>query len=196
MARNKQFDEQEALHSVMRLFWAKGYGATSMQDLEMATGLTRTSLYNAFGNKNRLFKKALGLYISLVQAQFQQIVAQASTARAAIRGLLDGVIDLHFSKDSPGGCLVVLSVMESSQHDTETMAMAEAMFKAEQQMLVEILDGGKKRGELAADFPVEGTAIALAAVASGMVVLAKAGVPAARLGEMTRATLRLLGDEA
>jgi len=196
VARNKQFDEQEALHSVMRLFWAKGYGATSMQDLEMATGLTRTSLYNAFGNKNRLFKKALGLYISLVQAQFQQIVAQASTARAAIRGLLDGVIDLHFSKDSPGGCLVVLSVMESSQHDTETMAMAEAMFKAEQQMLVEILDGGKKRGELAADFPVEGTAIALAAVASGMVVLAKAGVPAARLGEMTRATLRLLGDEA
>lgn len=192
MARNKQFDEQQALQAVMRLFWAKGYGATSIQDLEAATGLTRTSLYNAYGNKNSLFKKALRLYISLVQTQFQQIVVQAPTAREAIRGLLEAVIDLHFSKDSPGGCLVVLSVMESSQHDAETMAMAEAMFQAEQRMLAEILEGGKARGELAADLPVEGTAIALAAAASGMVILAKAGVPAARLGEMVRATLRLL----
>lgn len=192
MARNKQFDEQQALQAVMRLFWAKGYGATSMQDLEAATGLTRTSLYNAFGNKNRLFKQALGLYISLVQEKFQRIVEEAPTAKDAIKGLLEAVIDLHFSKDSPGGCLVVLSVMESSQHDAETMAMAEAMFQAEQRMMVEILEGGKKRGELAADFPVAGTTVALAAAASGMVVLAKAGVPAARLGEVARATLRLL----
>ncbi len=192
MARNKQFDEQQALQVVMLLFWAKGYGATSMQDLEAATGLTRTSLYNAFGNKNRLFKQALGLYISLVQEKFQRIVQEAPTARAAVSGLFEAVIDLHFSKDSPGGCLVVLSVMESSQHDAETMAMAEAMFQAEQQMMVGILEGGKKRGELAADFPVVETAIALAAAASGMVVLAKAGVSAARLGEVVRATLRLL----
>lgn len=192
MARNKQFDEQQALQAVMRLFWAKGYGATSMQDLEAATGLTRTSLYNAFGNKNRLFKQALRLYITLVQEKFQRIVAQAPTARAAISSLFEAVIDLHFSKDSPGGCLVVLSVMESSQHDAETMAMAEAMFQAEQRMLVAILEGGKERGELAADFPVAATATALAAAASGMVVLAKAGVPAATLGEMVRAAVRLL----
>lgn len=192
MARGKQFDEREALQAVMRLFWAKGYGATSMQDLERATGLTRSSLYNAFGNKNQLFKQALGLYVQLVQEKFQRIVEQAATAKAAVGGLLEAVIDLHFSKDSPGGCLVVLSVMESSQHDDETLAMAESMFQAEQRMLEEILVSGKRSGELVADFPVEGTAAALAAAASGMVVLAKAGMSAARLSEMVRATLRLL----
>lgn len=192
MARSKEFNEQQALWAVMRLFWAKGYSATSMQDLESATGLTRTSLYNAFGNKNALFKKALGLYIAFVQEKFQRIVEQAPSARAAIRGLFEAVIDLHFSKDSPGGCLVVLSVMESSQHDAETMAMAGAMFQAEQRMLEGILEGGKQRGELAAELPVAPTATALAAAASGMVVLAKAGASAARLSEMVRAAVRLL----
>ncbi|MEW6594636.1 MAG: TetR/AcrR family transcriptional regulator [Thermodesulfobacteriota bacterium] len=192
MARSKQFDEQQALVAAMRLFWAKGYGAASIQDLEAVTGLTRTSLYNAYGNKNSLFKKALGLYIALVQEKFQQIVMEAPTAREAIRGLLEAVIDLHFSKDSPGGCLVVLSVMESNQHDAETMAMAEAMFQAEQRILVEILEKGRERGELDAALPVAATATALAAAASGMVVLAKARIPAARLSEMVQATLRLL----
>jgi TetR/AcrR family transcriptional repressor of nem operon len=190
--RGKSFDEQQALEAAMRLFWTKGYAATSLQDLEAATGLNRTSLYNAFGNKNSLFKKALGRYMGMVRQRFREIIDRAATSREAVQGILETVVYLHFSKESPGGCLAVLSAMESSQHDAETLAMTAAMFGDKRQMLIGLLERGKARGEFHRDFDVTGTATALAAVASGMVVLAKAGLPATAIAGMIQPVLALL----
>lgn len=57
MGRTKAFDEEAALAAAMRLFWQKGYGATSIGDLERAMALKRTSIYNTFGNKRALFQR-------------------------------------------------------------------------------------------------------------------------------------------
>jgi TetR/AcrR family transcriptional repressor of nem operon len=192
MGRGKSFDEQQALEAAMKLFWAKGYAATSVQDLEVATGLNRTSLYNAFGNKNSLFKKTLHRYMEMLDQNLREIIARAPSTRQAVKGILEAVIDLHFSKESPGGCLAVLSVMESSQHDAETLAMTAGIFGDERQMLIGLLERGKTRGEFHRDFDATGTATVIAAAASGVVVLAKAGLPASALAGMIPPVLALL----
>ena len=58
--RPREFDAGAALDGAMRLFWRVGYEAASLPDLEAATGLARSSLYNAFGSKRDLYLKALG----------------------------------------------------------------------------------------------------------------------------------------
>ena len=60
--RPREFDTDEALASALRVFWAKGYDGASLTDLTEAMGITRPSLYAAFGNKEALFKRALDLY--------------------------------------------------------------------------------------------------------------------------------------
>src|ERR1700756_3144866 len=45
------------------LFWERGYEMTSIGDLEKKTGLDRSSLYHAFGNKHALFEAALRCYV-------------------------------------------------------------------------------------------------------------------------------------
>ncbi len=64
MARGpeKQFDPEEALKKAMKLFWAQGYAATGMAELQSAMGIGRKSLYDTFGNKRQLFIKTLQLY--------------------------------------------------------------------------------------------------------------------------------------
>ena len=62
MARPREFNEDAALDAAMHCFWAKGYQATSVRDLEAETGLTTPSLYNAFGDKRALFRRALERY--------------------------------------------------------------------------------------------------------------------------------------
>jgi AcrR family transcriptional regulator len=52
----------EALGAALRVFWSKGYEGASLTDLTEAMGVTRPSLYAAFGNKEELFHKALDLY--------------------------------------------------------------------------------------------------------------------------------------
>ncbi|MEJ0106748.1 MAG: helix-turn-helix domain-containing protein [Bacteroidota bacterium] len=59
MARTKVFDEQMVLDKAMNLFWQKGYNATSAQDLVNGLSISRSSLYDTFGDKHSLFVKAL-----------------------------------------------------------------------------------------------------------------------------------------
>ena len=58
MPRTKQFNEEEILKKAMELFWEKGFHATSIQDLVAHLGINRASLYDTFGGKEELFKKA------------------------------------------------------------------------------------------------------------------------------------------
>src|SRR5690606_8821359 len=63
MARPRTFEEEQALEAAMRAFWRRGYEATSTQDLCAATGLGRSSVYNAFDSKRELFTRALRRYM-------------------------------------------------------------------------------------------------------------------------------------
>jgi len=55
MARQREFDTEKVLDSIKNLFWKKGFNGTSISDLEKVSGITRTSLYQAFGNKQQLY---------------------------------------------------------------------------------------------------------------------------------------------
>ena len=60
--RPRAFDENTVLAGARDLFWAQGYGATSVQDLVDGLSLQRGSLYGAFGDKRALYLKAVTLY--------------------------------------------------------------------------------------------------------------------------------------
>lgn len=194
MARKKGFDEDRALETALNVFWQKGYGETSMQDLEKAMGLKRTSIYNAFGNKRSLFKKVLALYIVRVQTLLRTILVEAPSCREAIRKWFEAVINLQFDKENPHGCLVILSVLESGQHDTEAQKMSMNLLQTERQLILEALQEGVKRGEFSDQFDCEGVASAITAAVSGMVVLATAKFPITRLYELAQVSLKLLEE--
>src|ERR1700692_295496 len=55
MVGTRQFDEDALLEAALKTFWQNGFAATSMIDVAEATGVQRGSLYNAYGDKERLF---------------------------------------------------------------------------------------------------------------------------------------------
>lgn len=70
MARPRGFDEDIVIESAMLTFWKNGYEATSIGNLEEATGISRISIYNAFGDKFNLFIKALDKYSRIAGDHF------------------------------------------------------------------------------------------------------------------------------
>ena len=68
MPRPKTFRPERALGEMTRVFWEKGYHATSISDLEHATGLNKRSLYNTFGDKEAIFEAVLDVYIENASA--------------------------------------------------------------------------------------------------------------------------------
>lgn len=62
IARTKEFDKNQALHEAMLLFWKKGYEAASIPDLLEVMGISRSSLYDTFSDKQTLYRDALEHY--------------------------------------------------------------------------------------------------------------------------------------
>lgn len=106
MGRPREFDIDNALEQALHLFWRKGYEGTSITDLTEAIGITKPSLYAAFGNKEELFRKALDRYVDGPGGYVQEALAKP-TARAVVEHLLLEAADAVTSPDNPPGCLAI-----------------------------------------------------------------------------------------
>jgi AcrR family transcriptional regulator len=111
MVGTRQFDEDELLEVALETFWQNGFTATSMIDVAEATGVQRGSLYNAYGDKERLFLLAFERYAS----HFLDIVRQALSdpdPAIALNALFKGAI-AHMTEGAPSrGCLSTKTVIE------------------------------------------------------------------------------------
>ncbi len=66
MARKRAFDEAAVLRAARDVFWVRGYEAASLDLLQAAMGLSRSSLYVTFGSKRALFTRVLSVYLAEV----------------------------------------------------------------------------------------------------------------------------------
>lgn len=192
MGRTRQFDERQVLIAAMLVFWEKGYEATSIQDLEEAMGLKRTSIYNAFGNKRSLFERVVTCYKESIMSALFDALDNAPDIRTGIKRLLNEVLEIHFNEDYPGGCLVVLSVLESGQHDEQSSAALANTIQELKQGLQARLLKARKRGELPAELDAGSTATTIAATMAGMMVLGKAHFSRGVLRKTINQVLQLL----
>ena len=192
MARARQFDERQALVSAMLTFWEKGYEATSIQDLEQAMELNRTSIYNAFGNKRAIFGRVMDCYKESVMAALFVELDSAATIKEGVRSMLNAALDIHFDVDNPGGCLVVLSILESGQHDEQAQtAMAQTIHDLKNALQAR-LSKAKKSGELSKDLDAGSTATMIATTLAGLMVMGKANFTKASLKKTVNQVVSLL----
>src|SRR3954463_161578 len=92
MGRPREFDVDKALDLALHVFWRKGYEGASINDLTETMGITKPSLYSAFGNKEELFRKALDRYVAGTGAYVPIALAQPD-ARSVVEHLLYGAAD-------------------------------------------------------------------------------------------------------
>ncbi|BCB82845.1 TetR/AcrR family transcriptional regulator [Phytohabitans suffuscus] len=113
MGRPREFDLDEALESAMQVFWARGYEGASLTDLTGAMGITKTSMYAAFGNKEQLFRKAVERY-GEGPASYATSALAEPTARAVAEAFLRGSARTTTLPGSPSGCLTVQGALATS----------------------------------------------------------------------------------
>ena len=124
IGRPRGFDADEALDRAVLVFWAQGYEGASLDDLTGAMGITRTSMYRAFGNKEELFRKALQRYTEGPASYVAEALGQP-TAREVATAFLGGAVRSTTRPDCPTGCLGVqgsLAAGESARQVRDILA--------------------------------------------------------------------------
>ncbi|MCG5243580.1 TetR/AcrR family transcriptional regulator [Azospirillum doebereinerae] len=189
--RPRAFDREAALAQATRLFWRKGYAATSIAELTEAMGIGSPSLYAAFGSKEALYAEALDHYGRRYEALVWSNFAAAGTARAAVEALLmDSAAALTGSCGSgdPLGCMVTLSAV-GSEGFAELGERVRASRALALKRVEERLDRAVMAGELAASADVHGLARFVLAVQGGLSLQARDGASRADLEAVARTTM-------
>jgi AcrR family transcriptional regulator len=187
--RPREFDIEQALDRAMELFWRKGYEGTSLSDLTEALGITRPSLYAAFGNKETLFRTVLKRYDAKV-VTYRPKALNAPTAREMARELLEGAEKLFGDRTKPPGCLNVQSALACGEEADPIRRELIANRTAGERDLRERLKRAKAEGDLPADSDPATLARYLFAVLYGMAVLAAGGSSRKELLQVAEAALQ------
>lgn len=172
--RPREFCAEAALAAALRVFWSKGYEGASMAELTAAMGITKPSLYAAFGNKEQLFHKALDLYEAEKLAYTREALRQP-TARAVAEHFMRGAIEAQTSSCDPKGCLGVIGSVACGAEAESIKAEVIKRRESSSAALLDRFRQARRDGDLADGIEPEALAQYLFAILQGMAVQAGAG---------------------
>ena len=192
MARPREFNVDTALERAMQVFWAKGYESTSLDDLCEATGLGRSSLYAAFGDKRALLLRSLDRYEERGIARIAAALSRPPNIRKAFAAFLDDLIDQIVAGPGRRGCFIGNCAAELSRGDRTAAARVRRSLDRIEATFRDALVRAQVRGEIAATSDVDALARFLVAGIQGLRLVGKAKPDRAALDDIAAVMLRCL----
>src|SRR3954463_5028716 len=168
--RPREFCVDGALAAALRVFWTKGYEGTSLTDLTEAMGITKPSLYAAFGNKEELFRKAFDRYVDGPGCYFQTGLLKP-TAREVVEHILYGSADAVTDPNNPGCLAVQGALCCGDAAETIRQELVARRTKGEQELRVRF-EHALSKGDLPAEADAGDLARYVSAIMQGMAVQA------------------------
>jgi AcrR family transcriptional regulator len=181
--RPRTFDIDHALDRAVEVFWKHGYQDASLHDLTEAMGLSKPSLYAAFGDKEALYLKGLQRYLSLLIARHAATLNEEPDGRAALVGFLRSLAGMLTDPALPGGCFIINGTADcggSTIPASVELALRSAL-QGTETMVLERLKRAQKDGQLPPGMTPEALASLFGSLIAGMAVQAKSGVGEAKL---------------
>ncbi len=174
MPRPRQFSKDDVLQRAMTLFWERGYEATSLDDISERTGLSRSSIYQAFGSKRGLFDEALGHYYDVQIGAMLAGLESGERGLEAITDFFTTVADLVEDPNTDGqlGCFMVNTTAELAWRDEAVRPAVDAYRGRLHAAFRRALDTAEALGEVAVG-DHDSRARVLAALAMGAFVLGR-----------------------
>lgn len=185
------FQREVALEQAMRLFWSRGYEATSVSDLTEAMGITPPSLYGAFGDKKRLFLEAVDRYQAGPGGFARRALVEEPTGELAVRRLLMDAIECFCDSRHPWGCMVVLAATNCRTESRDVLNALVGRRGDLERAIRDRIATAKSVGEIPADTDVDALAGVVIASLYGIAIKARDGTPRASLRRIVEQVMLL-----
>lgn len=171
--RPKKFNNDQALHDAMLVFWRNGYRGTALDDLTAALNINKPSLYAAFGDKEELFLRVIDHYRSHILAPISKPLAQCTNLKDGLRQYFRDIAKIVIGKDTPPGCLVACMLAdECCESELIKTKLASAISESDQ-LFCRVFE--KHIDELNPQITPEAAAVLLVSTLHGLSIRARAG---------------------
>lgn len=180
MARPRQFDRDQALLQAIRVFCDKGFAAASTEELMTAMGLSRQSMYNAFGDKRQLYIEAMQQYQANSVSDLIWRLAKDATPLDSLRNMLLSFAS-RAEREGTTGCMGVNAICEFGVSDEELNRLNAGAGRTLLAALARTLNQAVEQAQIPADTDIAGACDFLLSTLNGMKVSAKSGASTAQL---------------
>jgi TetR/AcrR family transcriptional repressor of nem operon len=172
MKTKGEISREAILNSATRLINAKGFGATTINDLLSATGMSKGSLYFHFPDKKYLglaiLEKAHGDFLAFLNASLI-----GDSAGACLENFFHQALDKHLATGFVGGCIWGNTALEMSDSDASFAAFTEKHFDEWIGIMEEKVAAAQRAGELRRDIPARVLAGHIVATIEGGIMLSR-----------------------
>jgi TetR/AcrR family transcriptional regulator, copper-responsive repressor len=190
--RPRGFDQRQALERMLATFWDRGYAATSLDQLALAAGLNRPSLYAAFGDKKAMYRAALSAFSERTRGEMS-VALQGPTLVTALRRFYRAAIDVYLSgEDGQRGCLYVCTAaVEAVQHAEIRADLLEVLRMIDAALAARIAVA-QAAGEIGSNHDAGDLGRLAAAVLHSLAIRARAGATRRQLEDLARLAVALI----
>jgi TetR/AcrR family transcriptional repressor of nem operon len=192
MPWEKSFDEDEVIGNAMEVFWEKGFEPTSMTELIACTGISRGSLYNAFGGKQQLFVKALQKYDKEKRRALLAELEAIDDPVRAIAALFDGIVADTVADLDKKGCFLVNTASDLAMQSDEVNNLVRNGMRELEAFFRRSIEVGQARQKISQNLDPEATAKGLMAMVIAIRVLGRGVYDESSLKTIATQAQRLL----
>lgn len=191
--RPATFDRDELIAQVMELFWERGYGNLSLNEVARVTGLSRASLYNAFATKEALFLEVIERYLAGSPERILKEIGEGDAVGPALHRLFETVADQLAGDGRHRGCLAVNCMTEQFSDCPEVAEALEKMNAHKKELFKGLMVQAIAQHEVPEDTDPHVTANMLQAFMYGLSLYSRNGVTREELRSMAGTFLQRLG---
>ncbi|MGW2217996.1 TetR/AcrR family transcriptional regulator [Nonomuraea sp. NPDC001684] len=176
--RPRAFDKDQALQRALLLFWSRGYGETSIQDLVEALDLERGSLYGAFGDKRQFYLAAVQLYWDTYERELIAALASGPVLPALREVLANPARTQEYASEAgvPQGCMIGNTTAEMVPQDAEAREIVARSHDRFTRIVTDALRRAQADGEVARAASPEAQAQLLLFTVQGLSLVSRAGL--------------------
>jgi len=192
MARTKVFDEEIVLDKAVNLFWEKGYNGTSAQDLVNALGISRSSLYDTYGDKYQLFKKSLLQYRKQFAGSMIEMINKSDDFENTLTDIFQYVITESLQEKFSKGCFMVNSSVELASHNSEIAQIVNSNMQDIEDALFHLIKKGQDSGQFSKNHTPLSLARFVFNTISGLRVASRSGADKKVFDDIVKVALSVL----
>lgn len=192
MARHKEFDRDQVLHSAMEVFWSRGFEGASIQDLVKGMGINRQSLYDTYGDKHALYLLALDRYREVEGRRLVEMLERPGSVKKNLRQLFGEIVERALGDVERRGCFMGNATSELAGRCKETAARTSSNMATMEEAFYRALLRGRQEGEIEGVPDPRAVARFFYCMLQGLVLLAKARQDRKALNDVVKVTLSVL----
>ena len=184
--RPREFDPEEALEAATAVFWKHSYSGTQVDKVAAAMGMSKPSVYAAFGSKSDIYLATLDSFCEGLLSAVDNASKSKKPAKDTLVDFFEMEIDFYCQDTPPRGCFLFCTAPAETANNPKIQKKLASMIQKIDRGFVKLINQAKEKGELTAELDSESMAVNLQAILQTITIRARAGESAKSLKNVTR----------